>query len=250
MCHDQGGSKGRWERRGECKICSNYPSDSPRKSKSYSEFKWHKRKRTPKSCLLPSHQNSITSYFDQQQHVTCAFTIHSWSHLDLEGNLPWAESSHFLYFCINLKSPLSSGNTAVLSRRPSSNVGYWGLTLGKYLWSSYCVSGIILGMWYSQRMKQTPLPAWTYTLVRGGEGRGVQRPRVHGTHCSVLAGEPRGQRSLAGYQTRGHRESDTTECLNHHQRILSFPQSFMGFVMSKGILLELAPKQMPGHIKN
>lgn len=80
------------------------PFRFPPKRKSYSEFKLHKGKRTPNSGLLPSHQDAITSYFNQQQRVRCAFSIHLWSHLDLEGNLPWAESSHFLYFCINLNS--------------------------------------------------------------------------------------------------------------------------------------------------
>ena len=31
------------------------------------------------------------------------------------------------------------------------------------------------------------------------------------THSSILAGESRGQRSLAGYSPKGHKESDTTE---------------------------------------
>ena len=31
------------------------------------------------------------------------------------------------------------------------------------------------------------------------------------THCSILAGEFHGQRSLAGYSPQGHKESDTTE---------------------------------------
>ena len=30
-------------------------------------------------------------------------------------------------------------------------------------------------------------------------------------HCSVLPGEPHGQRSLVGYSPQGHRDSDTTE---------------------------------------
>lgn len=31
------------------------------------------------------------------------------------------------------------------------------------------VSGIILGTWYSQRMKQTPLPAWS---LQSSQGKG------------------------------------------------------------------------------
>ena len=31
------------------------------------------------------------------------------------------------------------------------------------------------------------------------------------THSSILAGEPHGQRSLAGYSPRGRKDSDTTE---------------------------------------
>ena len=31
------------------------------------------------------------------------------------------------------------------------------------------------------------------------------------THCSTLAGEFHGQRSLAGYSPQGRKESDTTE---------------------------------------
>ena len=31
------------------------------------------------------------------------------------------------------------------------------------------------------------------------------------THCSILAGESHGQRSLVGYSPWGHKESDTTE---------------------------------------
>ena len=33
------------------------------------------------------------------------------------------------------------------------------------------------------------------------------------THSSILAWESHGQRSLAGYSPRGHKESDTTERL-------------------------------------
>ena len=31
------------------------------------------------------------------------------------------------------------------------------------------------------------------------------------THCSILAWESHGQRSLVGYSPRGHKESDMTE---------------------------------------
>ena len=34
-------------------------------------------------------------------------------------------------------------------------------------------------------------------------------------HCSILAGEFHGQRSLVGYSAWGHRESDMTERLTH-----------------------------------
>ena len=33
----------------------------------------------------------------------------------------------------------------------------------------------------------------------------------------ILPGESHGQRSLTGYSSWGHKESDTTERLNHHQ---------------------------------
>ena len=42
------------------------------------------------------------------------------------------------------------------------------------------------------------------------------------THSRVLAGEPHGQRSLAGYSPRGRRRSDTTERLTFFRGIL-FP---------------------------
>ena len=42
------------------------------------------------------------------------------------------------------------------------------------------------------------------------------------THSRVLAGEPHGQRSLAGYSPRGRRGSDTTERLTFFRGIL-FP---------------------------
>ena len=35
------------------------------------------------------------------------------------------------------------------------------------------------------------------------------------THSSILAGESRGQRSLAGCGPWGHKESDTTEATKH-----------------------------------
>ena len=35
------------------------------------------------------------------------------------------------------------------------------------------------------------------------------------THFSILAGESRGQRSLAGCGPWGHKESDTTEATKH-----------------------------------
>ena len=38
------------------------------------------------------------------------------------------------------------------------------------------------------------------------------------THPSVPAGESHGQRSLAGYSPRGHKESDTTEVAEHTHR--------------------------------
>ena len=33
------------------------------------------------------------------------------------------------------------------------------------------------------------------------------------THSSILPGESQGQRSLAGYSTQGHKESDMTEAI-------------------------------------
>ena len=39
-------------------------------------------------------------------------------------------------------------------------------------------------------------------------------------HSSILSGEFHGQRSLAGYSPWGHKESDTTEGLNHHHHLL------------------------------
>ena len=35
------------------------------------------------------------------------------------------------------------------------------------------------------------------------------------THCSILAGESHGQRSLVGYSPWGHKESETPERLNN-----------------------------------
>ena len=37
------------------------------------------------------------------------------------------------------------------------------------------------------------------------------------THSSILPGESRGQRSLAGYSPQGHKESDMTERLRTAQ---------------------------------
>ena len=39
------------------------------------------------------------------------------------------------------------------------------------------------------------------------------------THSSILAGESRGQRSLAGYSAYYHIESDTAEVTEHRQYI-------------------------------
>ena len=36
------------------------------------------------------------------------------------------------------------------------------------------------------------------------------------THSSILAGKFHGQRTLAGYSPRGHKESDITELLSMH----------------------------------
>ena len=35
------------------------------------------------------------------------------------------------------------------------------------------------------------------------------------THSSILAGESHGQKSLASYSSRGHKESDTCEATEH-----------------------------------
>ena len=45
------------------------------------------------------------------------------------------------------------------------------------------------------------------------------------TPFSILAGELHGQRSLAGYSPRAHKESDTTERLTHllHGEMLFLP---------------------------
>ena len=43
------------------------------------------------------------------------------------------------------------------------------------------------------------------------------------THSSILPGESRGQRSLAGYSPWGHKELDTTE-VTEHTRTLSIPK--------------------------
>ena len=50
-----------------------------------------------------------------------------------------------------------------------------------------------------------------------GESLGWEDPLEKGmaTHLVFLPGELHGQRSLAGYSPRGHKESDTTERLTH-----------------------------------
>ena len=45
---------------------------------------------------------------------------------------------------------------------------------------------------------------WEYHLEKG-----------IATHSRIQAGEPHGQRSLAGYSTWGHKELDTTEATEH-----------------------------------
>ena len=65
----------------------------------------------------------------------------------------------------------------------------------------------------AQRIER--LPATQETRVRS---LGWEDPleKEMATHSSILAGESPGQRSLAGYSPRGHKESDTTERFHTH----------------------------------
>ena len=56
------------------------------------------------------------------------------------------------------------------------------------------------------------LPAMQKTQETGVRSLGWKDPLEE---AMFLPGEPHGQRSLAGYSPRGHRESDTTEQLNN-----------------------------------
>ena len=112
MRQDPDDCKGRRGRRGEGKVCSNYLSGSPKKENLTQTL--HYMNENVRRIAAPSIASGYCHQLLQSsEHVTCAF-IHSRSRLDLEGDLPWAESSCFLYFCINFKNPRSSGNTAML----------------------------------------------------------------------------------------------------------------------------------------
>ena len=39
------------------------------------------------------------------------------------------------------------------------------------------------------------------------------------THSSIRAGKSHGQRNLAGYSPRGHKESDTNEQVNNSNKV-------------------------------
>ena len=54
------------------------------------------------------------------------------------------------------------------------------------------------------------LSAMWETLVQS-LGREDPLEKEVATHSSILAGKSHGQRSLAGYSSWGHKESDTTE---------------------------------------
>ena len=62
------------------------------------------------------------------------------------------------------------------------------------------------------RMAKNPPAVWeTWVRCLGWEDA---LEESMATHCSVLAWESHGQRSLVGYSPRGHKESDTTERLS------------------------------------
>ena len=60
----------------------------------------------------------------------------------------------------------------------------------------------------AQMVKNLPAMQETWVLSLGWED---PLEEEMATHCSILAGEFHGQRSLAGYSPQGHKESDTTE---------------------------------------
>ena len=86
----------------------------------------------------------------------------------------------------------------LLSQDEVSTHGFWKKKKNIQSWAS---QGTLV-------VKNLPANAGDVGVIPGvgrspGEGSG--------THCSVLAGKPRGQRSLAGYSPCSHRESDVTE---------------------------------------
>ena len=65
-------------------------------------------------------------------------------------------------------------------------------------------------------VKNPPANAGDIRDVGSIPGSGRSPGEGNGNHSSILAWKSHGQRSLAGYSPKGHKESDTTQQLNNY----------------------------------
>ena len=69
----------------------------------------------------------------------------------------------------------------------------------------------------AQMVKNLPAVRETQVQSLGGED---PLEKEMATHSTIIAGKSHGQRNLAGYSPRGHKESDMTKQLHFHFHLL------------------------------
>ena len=88
-----------------------------------------------------------------------------------------------------------------------------------------CVCVCVVGGGASQValvVKNPPANARDLRDVGSNPGSGKSPGEENGNPLQFLPGESHGQRSLAGYSSLGHKESDTTEDLSTHVCIYTY----------------------------